>query len=554
MEQRDASTPENGEASVLVVWPPMAGPAALFSRMPGGSAALAAAGTPAEVFDANRAFYERLLLSGEKGRPLSDRPGAEDQGALEALARMLDGRLPHVAEAGRLVPLFRERMARAAAAFSPTQMGWGWIRCPTLRGPDDVAAFVRDRDVNPFLPLAEEAFAPLISGGSRKAVAFRVLSPVQCPAALTLADACRRAAPGLVRVLVAPAVLAADMAPFFDRTVDADRLQDKGDVFGTENSRRPGRRFLYPLPAEPMQERETRVIRWRIDTAAAFPQAEEIKKTARAGAWNHLDVFGSGAETDDPASAYPAAHSFCRWEPARFAPAGARPRWPARVDGYRGVPPLAGIPLWCAVKDPDLIDAWLLHTTTAELRRWRIEENDGAAFRLGDDLSFRFVAPAELSADEMDEVCSMVIAGGSVGTRWVRHNLERAYLIGIVEERGVIVANSSLKHPREEYIEKVSTSAGIDLSGFLERGYTSVRPEYRGLGIGTRLLEGLTARARGYRIFSIISEDNAATQKIAIRNRTKKVVTFYSRALEKQVGLWMPEATADEFLKDRKGP
>jgi hypothetical protein len=74
------------------------------------------------------------------------------------------------------------------------------------------------------------------------------------------------------------------------------------------------------------------------------------------------------------------------------------------------------------------------------------------------------------------------------------------------------------------------------------------------LGIGTRLLEGLTQRAGGRRIFSIIGEDNPATQKIALRNRTKKVLTFYSRALEKPVGLWMPEATADELTTDRKAP
>jgi GNAT superfamily N-acetyltransferase len=81
----------------------------------------------------------------------------------------------------------------------------------------------------------------------------------------------------------------------------------------------------------------------------------------------------------------------------------------------------------------------------------------------------------------------------------------------------------------------------MDLSDYLERGYTSVRPEYRGMGIGTQLLEGLTKRIDNKKLFSIISEDNVATQKIAIRNKTRKAASFYSQRTGKQVGLWIPK-------------
>jgi len=66
------------------------------------------------------------------------------------------------------------------------------------------------------------------------------------------------------------------------------------------------------------------------------------------------------------------------------------------------------------------------------------------------------------------------------------------------------------------------------------------RPEYRGLGIGTKLLEGLTARIDDRKLFSISGEDNIATQKIAIRNRTQKVATFYSEPMGKEIGVWIP--------------
>ena len=82
---------------------------------------------------------------------------------------------------------------------------------------------------------------------------------------------------------------------------------------------------------------------------------------------------------------------------------------------------------------------------------------------------------------------------------------------------------------------------GLDINGYLERGYTSVRPEYRGLGVGTHLLEGLTSRAADYPIYSVIREDDRATQTIAIRNRTRKVATYFSRKAGKPVGIWMPE-------------
>lgn len=162
-------------------------------------------------------------------------------------------------------------------------------------------------------------------------------------------------------------------------------------------------------------------------------------------------------------------------------------------------------------------------------------------YKKGQNIEFYFVKPDELPAGYLDEICRMVEAGGSVGTKWVRYNLERAFLIGYVLAKSVIVGNSSLKRPRPEYIEVVKKQSGLDLSRYLERGYTSVMPAYQGLGIGTKLLEGLTSRAGNRKIFSIISEDNVATKKIAIRNRTRQVAGYYSEKMGKQVGIWMPE-------------
>jgi len=49
----------------------------------------------------------------------------------------------------------------------------------------------------------------------------------------------------------------------------------------------------------------------------------------------------------------------------------------------------------------------------------------------------------------------------------------------------------------------------------------------------------------------VIAEDNAATQTIAIRNRTRKVATYYSRKAGKPVGIWMPEWMIDSGEQER---
>jgi GNAT superfamily N-acetyltransferase len=267
----------------------------------------------------------------------------------------------------------------------------------------------------------------------------------------------------------------------------------------------------------------------------------------QGGCWNHLvlpeepgDALVEGLI--EFAGANPnIIHSWSRRGPASSRLSDAPEHLPRGSALYGRTAPLPGIPLWQVLGDPIYITAYRRRWDTHSLMQLRYDPDEAVSFALGEQLRYHYVPPADLPEGYLDEICRMVEAGGSVGTQWLRHNLERAYLIAYVEERGIIAGNSSLKHPRQEYIDAVSAQSGLDLHDYLERGYTSVRPEYRGFGIGARLLEGLTERATGYKIFSIISEDNVATQKMAMRNRTRKVATFMSRKVGKQVGVWIPE-------------
>jgi len=219
------------------------------------------------------------------------------------------------------------------------------------------------------------------------------------------------------------------------------------------------------------------------------------------------------------------------------------------LRAYSGVRQIPGEPFWRILSDPVHLLLYLNRHGKKNLFCLRADRNHETLIALGSHITFNFMKPDELPPGFLDEICAMVEAGGSVDTTYVRYNLERAYLIGYAEENGIIVGNSSLKHPRAEFIQRVNTITGLDFNHFVERGYTSVRPEYRALGVGARLLEGLTKRAEQYKIFSIISEDNTATQKIAKKNKTKQIAVYYSEKAGKNLGIWMPEQMIEKDWK-----
>ncbi len=288
-------------------------------------------------------------------------------------------------------------------------------------------------------------------------------------------------------------------------------------------------------------EKGVRLILWHPLKDRPKETGKTLFHASAAGIWNHLKI-PDPKDASDPLVNFSAAnpnlvHSWSPYPPKYFFFSDP---FTALPDPYEAIAPMHGTPFWRYLADPVFLLFYLIRHGKKTIERWRVRA-DGSVYTIGEGIAYHFAPPDALPPGYLDIICKMVEAGGSVDTRWVRYNLERAFLIGYAEEEGVIVGNSSLKHPRQEYLKRLSEATGVDLTGYLERGYTSVRPEYRGLGIGTRLLEGLTARVGEKKLFAIIGEDNIATQKMAIRNRTRKVGTFFSEKAKKTVGIWVPE-------------
>ncbi len=289
------------------------------------------------------------------------------------------------------------------------------------------------------------------------------------------------------------------------------------------------------------------LIEWSAKEHHVSKLSKLLWKMSKHGVWNHIYVpqdtqANRKKEWFEFISSNPnIAHSYTAPDPRISYDKPCASHIDPCFQSYSNVAKLPGTPFWKSLEHPVHMMLYLEQVKKDALFAMRVDDALKHTFKIGGQITFHFKKPDQLSSSRLDEICKLVEAGGSVDPTYVRYNLERAFLIGYAMENGVIVGNSSLKHPREQFIQRLNRIAGFDFTRFVERGYTSVRPEYRALGVGAKLLAGLTKRADDRKVFSIISEDNEATRKIALKNKTRKIVTYYSDKLGKYAGIWMPE-------------
>jgi ribosomal protein S18 acetylase RimI-like enzyme len=155
-----------------------------------------------------------------------------------------------------------------------------------------------------------------------------------------------------------------------------------------------------------------------------------------------------------------------------------------------------------------------------------------------DDIAYFFKKMVHIPAGIYDDICSLIASGGGVGTRYMHDNLRQALLIGYALCENEVVGTSTHKIPKPDYRRKIETATGLDLDGFLERGYTAVRADFRGRGIGGRLIRGLIENSPGLRIYVTIRMDNTHALKMTYREQMIHAATFINDRTGHELGVF----------------
>jgi len=153
-------------------------------------------------------------------------------------------------------------------------------------------------------------------------------------------------------------------------------------------------------------------------------------------------------------------------------------------------------------------------------------------------IKYFFKKPDEIPSAILNQIQDLIETGGGVGTSYIRENLQNALLIGYAIHKDRVVGTSTHKHPKIEYRKKIEALTGLDLSGYLERGYTTVDPRYRDQAIGGGLIRGLIERSRGKKLYVTIRMDNIPPLKMTYKERMVLAAKFVNERTGHEIGVF----------------
>jgi GNAT superfamily N-acetyltransferase len=154
-------------------------------------------------------------------------------------------------------------------------------------------------------------------------------------------------------------------------------------------------------------------------------------------------------------------------------------------------------------------------------------------------VKFYFKKPEEVSPNILDQIQNLIKKGGGVGSAYIEENLQNAFLVSYAMDQNRVVGTVTLKHPKDFYRKKIEAATGLDLSGYLERGYTSVHPEFRDQDIADALIKGLIEKSKGQKIYVTIRMDNISPLMLTYKNNMILSAQFINERTGHQIGLFM---------------
>ncbi|MFH1479751.1 MAG: hypothetical protein ABIG67_00650 [Pseudomonadota bacterium] len=154
-------------------------------------------------------------------------------------------------------------------------------------------------------------------------------------------------------------------------------------------------------------------------------------------------------------------------------------------------------------------------------------------------MRYFFKKPDRISPDILHQIKGLIVKAGGVGTAYIEENLRNAYLIGYATHRDRVVGSVTHKVPKIEYRKKIEEATGWDLSGYIERGYTSADPEFRDQDIPDVLIKGLIERSKGKKIYVTIRMNNIPPLKLTYKNGMSLVAKYIHPKTGNEVGLFI---------------
>jgi GNAT superfamily N-acetyltransferase len=155
-------------------------------------------------------------------------------------------------------------------------------------------------------------------------------------------------------------------------------------------------------------------------------------------------------------------------------------------------------------------------------------------------VTFHFEAPGDIAPATLDQVQGLILKGGAVGPSFVRENLHNAFLIGYAQDpEGHVIGTVILKHQKEHYRKRIEKATSLDLSGYLERGYTAVAPEWRGCGVAGELIRGLIERSGDQKVYVTIHLDNPPALRLTRKNGMTLAARFFNQRTGREIGVFI---------------